>query len=180
MTNLCLTYKTNLSFFNLPGHSKFFHKLYLKRKTYWQLAKIKVYKVPNLLYNKLSILTREVRGVTSFLFLYFFPNPDSNNLTVKLFKNIQIYSGTMFSLTSFKLIKAAYPEYSVQICIAVYCRIQRFDNFFFSLYLIELIQSKATNNARNSTKNMYSNSKIIVVNDMQFIPSYYLSTDWLL
>ena len=72
----------------------------------------------------------------------------------------------MFSLTSFKLINAAYPEYSVQICIAVYCRIQRFDNFFcfFFLFsfLIELIQSKATNNARNSTKNMYSNSKIIV------------------
>ena len=131
----------------------------------------------------MSILTREVRGVTSFLFLYFFPNPDSNNLTVKLFKNIQIYSDTMLSMTSFKIIKAAYPEYSVQICIAVYCRLQRFDNFFclFFLFsfLIELIQSKATNNARNSTKNMYSNSKIIVVNDMQFIPSYYLSTDWL-
>lgn len=51
--------------------------------------------------------------------------------------------------------------------------------FFLFSFLIELIQSKATNNARNSTKNMYSNSKIIVVNDMQFIPSYYLSTDWL-
>lgn len=52
-------------------------------------------------------------------------------------------------------------------------------SFFLFSFLIELIQSKATNNARNSTKNMYSNSKIIVVNDMQFIPSYYLSTDWL-
>jgi len=36
-------------------------------------------------------------------------------------------------------------------------------SFFLFSFLIELIQSKATNNARNSTKNMYSNSKIIVV-----------------
>ena len=92
--------------------------------------------VSNLLYNKLSILTSEVRGVTSFLFLYFFPNPDLNNLTVKLFKNIQTYSDTMLSMTSFKLIKAAYPEYSVQICIAVYCRLQRFHNFFFFFSLL--------------------------------------------
>ena len=129
-----MTYKTNLSVFNLRGHSKIFQKNYLKRKTYWQLAKISL--VPNILYNKLSILTREVRGVTSFLFLYIFPNPDLNNLTAKLFKNIQIHSDTMFSMTSFKLIiKAAYPEYSVQICIAVYCRIQRFDNFFCFFFL---------------------------------------------
>ena len=128
-----MTYKTNLSVFNLRGHLKFFHKNYLKRNTYWQLAKISL--VPNLLYNKVSILTRDVRGVTSFLFLYLFPNPDLNNLTVKLFKNIQIYSGTMFSLTSLKLINAAYPEYSVQICIAVYCRIQLFDNFFCFFFL---------------------------------------------